>query len=282
LLLFKILRHLADSPEKVSILSTLIKTQLQKYHTEGRNAAGLVLFQMQILEKQGKALEAGALVKEYLFNPEVLMFVINQSAEKEDWSQAVRLAEEGLKLDMPAAVQHELYDILLQESIRVNNLSQTYTLALNRFLSRLDIKYYQIARTAMSGQWRNQPDAVLSKLQVLPFSAQKRKAIAGVLSAEARHKELLAYLQQARSLDLTVEFGTTLPAPFQADVQQLILELIAHFLRGHAGPKPSQHIRELIEKIQQLGARDLASSLAKQLKKQYPERHTLQEELQLY
>lgn len=282
LLLFKILRQLADSPEKVSTLTALIKTHLQKYHAEGRNAAGLVLFQMQILEKQGKALEAGALVKEYLFNPEVLMFVIKQSAEKEDWPQVVRLAEEGLKLDMPTAVQHELYDILLQESIRVNNLSQTYTLALNRFMSRLDIKYYHIARTAMRGQWDNQPDAVLSKLQVLPFSAQKRKAIAGVLSAEARQGELMAYLQQARSLDLTVEFGTTLPAPYKEEVQQLILALIAQFLRGHAGPKPSQHIRELIDKIHQSGAHELASSLAKQLKHQYPERHTLQEELQLY
>jgi hypothetical protein len=274
--------ELAIVPDMVHLLSAQLDQQLYKYQTEGRNAAGLVFIQLQLKEKQGEHQEAGLLVRQYLHHPEVLMFVIAQALAKDDWHQVVTLAEEGLRMGMSPPIQHELHDLLIQASIREHNFSKTYELALKRFLSRLDMKYYDIARTALGDAWKDQPDVILQKLHQLPYSVQKRNAIAGVLLTESRYPALLDYLQQAKSLDLAVAYGTALPPEYRQALQQLMLEFIGQFLRGHAGPKPSQYIRELLDKLNQQGARELAYGLARQLKKLYPERHTLQEELQQY
>ncbi len=277
---FSFLRSLSDSEAKAGQLRLLIAAQLGRYISEGRDPTALVLLQLQLLEESGKDMEAVNLVAEYLSAPEVLLFAVRHAAGKSDWNRMAMLAEAGLKLSLPPAAAGELEELLLQKAIRENAAGKIASLARSRFFKTLDTGYYRTLKAAIAENWQEHTDEILTRLRRLPFSQQKRRVIAAVLAEENRKGELLAYLQDAGSLDLLAEFGTALLPEMKTEVLQLYHRLLDQYLRGHVGPKPSQRVREIVEQLYRTGAGAIADALVEMIRAEYPERHTLREELQ--
>lgn len=277
---FNFLKALCDSEIKTGHLRRLIAAQLGRYLSEGRDATSLVLLQLQLLEETGQGMEALHLVQEYLSAPEVLLFAVRHAASKGDWNRTAMLAETGLKLRMPPAVAGELEDILLQNALRKNDREKIAALAKSRMMQTLDVGYFRTYKAALAENWeREQTDEILTRLRRLPFSHQKRRIIAAVLAQENRKADLLAYLQDAGSLDLLTEFGTMLLPELKTGVVQLYRSLLDQYLRGHVGPKPSQRVREIVVQLHRAGASAVADALVEMIRAEYPERHTLREEL---
>lgn len=263
-------------------LLTRISEQIGKYLSEGRDPSSLVLLQLQILEQSGKNMEAQELIEKYLSAPEVLLFAVRSAAAKEDWRRVGILGNAGLKMQLPPIVVAELEDLLLQWAILQNNANEITRLAQSRFFRSLDIKYYRVLRAVNAENWNGQADLVLEQLRRLPFSVQRRNAIAAVLAEEGRVEALFDFMKDARSLDLVLQFGAQLLPGEEAQLLDLYRELLEQYLRGHVGPKPSQRVREIVEQLYHNGMPGIAEQLVEIIRTEYPERHTLQEEMQIF
>lgn len=274
---FRLLAALCTSPDKDEELRVLLSAQIDRYLSENRDPSALVLLQLNRLEHLGREIEARQLVETYLSAPDVLLFAVQQAAGREDYQQMVMLAEEGLRRNPPPHIAAELEERLLLDAVRRNDMSKVSQLARTRYYKTLEIKYYQALRTATA---RPVAEEVLEYLRKLPFSPRKRQAIAGVLSEEGRREELLAYLRECRSPELLAEFGPLLLPEKSNDILELYRLVLEQYLRGHVGPKPSQRIRQMVEQLYAKGAASIAEPLVAMIREAYPERHTLQEELQ--
>lgn len=276
---FRLLDALSRTPEDASQLKALTLEHIERYLSEGRDPAALVLQLIQLLEKEGQRLEASALIERYLSSPEVLLFAAKNAAAKSDWKRMALLCESGMKLQMPPAVFAELEILLLQHAIRENNREKICQFAKSRFLKTLDISYFQTFKTHWNGDEASLEAEILSPLRRLPFSPAKRQAIAGVLAETGQLDQLMAYLGDCRSLDLLANFGHYLLPVREDEIADLYRELLAQYLRGHVGPKPSRRIREIIDDLRRRGAGRLADRLTSMIKEEYPERQSLQEAL---
>ncbi len=279
---FKLLAALTRTDADARQLRDTISRQLEKYLAEGKEPSGLVMLLLRQLEINGKQTEAQELVEKYLSSPEVLLFAARNAAAKGDWNRMAFLADAGLKLRLPPQVAAELEEMMLHGALRVNDASKASQLAASRFYKTLDIKYYRILRSVQSLPVSIQTEDVLAQLRRLPFSHSKRQAIAAVLAEEKQYEELIAYLNEARSLDLLDEFGPLLLPQMESQVIDLYRRYLEQYLRGHVGPKPSRRVREIVEHLHRSGASSIAGQLVEMIRKEYPERHTLQEELQIF
>ncbi len=281
-LFLRLLAALCRSSTDEEQLRSATARQLDKYLLEGREPSALVLLLLQQLEQAGNREEAQDLVEKYLSSPEVLLFAVRNAAAGSDWNRMVFLAEAGLRLALPPAVVAELEEMLLQDALRTHHVEKATRLAQSRFFKTLDVKFYRMLRSVHSDHRRQQPDAVLEQLRRLPFSHAKRQAIAAVLATENRRDELLDYLRETRSLDLLAEFGAALLPEKEAELIDMYRQLLGQYLRGHVGPKPSRRVREIVEELYRNGASAIATQLVEMIRAEYPERHTLQEELQIF
>lgn len=271
-----------DTEAREEELLTRISEQIGKYLSEGRDPSAVVLLQLQILEQSGKNMEAQELIERYLSAPEVLLFAVRSAAAKEDWRRVEMLGNAGLKMQLPPVVVAELEDLLLQWAILKNNADEITRLSQSRFFRSLDIKYYRVLRAVNAENWKGRADLALEQLRRMPFSVQKRNTIAAVLAEEGRVEALFDYMKDARSLDLVLQFGAQLLPGKEDQLLDLYRELLEQYLRGHVGPKPSQRVREIVEQLYRNGMPGIAEQLVEIIRSEYPERHTLQEEMQIF
>lgn len=274
---FRLLAALCDTPDKEEELRALLSVQIDRYLSENRDPSALVLLQLNRLEQLGREMEAQQLVETYLSAPDVLLFAVKQAESKGDFHQMKMLAEEGLRRNMPPPISGELEELLLLDAVRRNDMGKAAQMARTRYFKTLEIKYYQALQTAAA---RPVATEVLDYLRKLPFSPRKRQAIAAVLNEEGLREDLLAYLQECKSPDLLSEFGPSLLPGKSNEILELYRLVLAQYLRGHVGPKPSQRIRQMVEQLYEKGGASIAESLVTMIREAYPERHTLQEELQ--
>jgi hypothetical protein len=278
----RLMSVMSATDDKTEELLARISEQIGKYLSEGRDPSAVVLLQLQLLEQSGKTLEAQHLVEKYLSAPEVLLFAVRSAAGKEDWKRVELLGNAGLKMQLPPAVVGELEDLLLQWAILENKPEDITRLAQSRFFRSLDIKYYRVFRAVNAENWNGRSDLVLEQLRRMPFSMQRRSAIAAVLAEEGRLEALFDYMKDARSLDLLLQFGAHLLPGMESRLLDLYRELLEQYLRGHVGPKPSQRVREIVEQLYRNGMPHIAAQLVGIIRSEYPERHTLQEEMQIF
>lgn len=274
---FRLMAVLCDNPEKEDDLNELLSVQIDRYLNENRDPSALVLLQLNRLEASGKMREARQLVETYLSAPDVLLFAVRQAESRADYDQMKLLAEEGLLRNLPPHIAAELEDLLLLDAVRRNDMGKAAQMAKVRYFKTLEIKYYQALKTAAA---HPVAEDVLEYLRRLPFSPRKRQAIAAVLSEEGRREDLLAFLRECKSPDLLAEFGPTLLPDKSYEILDLYRLVLEQYLRGHVGPKPSQRIRQMVEQLYEKGAASIAEPLVAMIREAYPERHTLQEELQ--
>jgi hypothetical protein len=275
----RLLEALIRTPEDGIQLREIISEHIERYLSEGRDPAAMVLQLIQLLEKEGHRTEATSLLERYLSSPDVLLFAAKNAAAKADWERMTLLCSFGMKLNLPPAVHAEIEILLLEKAKRDKNLTQIRQFSKSRFLKTLEIGYFHAFLTTWEGDGQTLEEEILAPLRKLPFSIPKRQAIAAVLAETGQYDHLLAYLKDCRSIELLASFGHYYLPNRQEDIADLYRDLFAQYLRGHVGPKPSKRIREILDNLRQKGGGLLADRLASIIKEEYPERSSLQDAL---
>ncbi len=278
-LCFRLLAALNRSPADAALLSDLLTRQTDKYLLEGRDPSPLLLLLLQQWERTDQAEHIHAWSEKYLALPEVLLFAVRHALTQSDWARAAALAETGLQRRWLPAVHDELEEALLQCAIHTRNTALQGHWAKARLLKTLDIRYFKYWHEVHPSN--QDVEALLDELRRLPFSPAKRRLLAGILADVGALERLADFLAEARSLDLLSEFGHHLLPEREADLLALYHAVLGQYLKGHVGPHPSRRVRELVEALRSNGGEAIAEKLVETIRAQYPERHTLQDALQL-
>lgn len=279
LLFFKLMTPLAQDAAQQESLLEVLNEHKEKYRQEGRPAAPFLLIELSALERAGKTLEARQLMESNLMQPDVLLYAIQQAVAKGQIPRVKALAITGLRFEMPADIKSRLEEMLLQLAEEDGERETINQYALRRFLDTQDFQYFEKARRAAGTDWPRQVEDTLQHFQQLPYVPKLRNTIARILAAEGLHERLMEYAEQVQSLDLLQEFASHLIETQRGRLLLLYRRLLNEFLRNHLGRKTSQRIREALQCLHEAGAGDVALEMVEEFRAQYPERHSLMEEL---
>ena len=282
LLFFKLMVELAQEPRQQEILLDSLDNYKEKYKEESRPTAPLMLIELSALEKSGRNEEARQLMESNLMQPDVLLYAIQQAITKGQMPRVKALAITGLRFDLPQEVKARLEELLLRLAEEDDEREEINRYALRRFLDTQDFSYYQKARRADRAGWAGQVEEILAHFQSLPYAPSRRNTIARILAEEGMDSRLMSYAEQVQSLDLLQEFAPFLIGNYRERLLELYRKLLTDFLRNHLGRKTSQRIREALQRLHEIGAGELAVLLVEEFRSQYPDRHSLMEELALF
>lgn len=279
---FKLMVQLAEEPAQQETLLEALNDYMEKYQEEGRSVAPLLLIELSALERAGRQEEARRLMESNLMQPDVLLYAIQQAIAKGQIPRVKALAITGLRFELPPEVKARLEEMLLKLAEDDGEKQEINRYALRRFLDTQDFAYFEKARRAAGDDWPQQVEDTLAYFQQLPYAPSRRNTIARILAEEGLHERLMNYAEEVQSLDLLQEFSPHLITGHRERLLELYRKLLTDFLRNHLGRKTSQRIREALQRLHEIGAGNLAVLLVEEFRSQYPERHSLMEELALF
>ena len=282
LLFFKLMVELAQEPGQQETLLEALRNYKEKYQEENRPVAPLMLIELSALERAGRPEEARQLMESNLTQPDVLLYAIQQAIAKGQIPRVKALAITGLRFELPPEVKARLEEMMLQLAEQDEEPEEVNRYALLRFLDTQHFAYLEKARQAAGPGWPQQVEEVLAHFQEQPYAPSRRNTIARILAEEGLHGRLMSYAEQVQSLDLLQEFAPYLISDHRERLLELYRQLLTDFLRNHLGRKTSQRIREALQRLHEIGAGNMAVLLVEEFRSQYPERHSLMEELALF
>ncbi len=278
-LFFRLLLHMADDNDRRSQLETLLEEHILRYRRENRNASPLLITLIKLLEQNQEPERAQQLIEQNLSNPELLRFGLRRARQREDHERVKKLALLGLDLDYPPSVRAEIEEHLFYLAQLEGDNSTIAKYATRRFLQSFDFQYYDALKSSIGEDWNEKWPELIGAIQRRPFALDNRRAIAEIYRREGRWEQLVAYLNHSRSLDLLQAFAEHLRNHDPDTLRDLSLALLRGYLQEHLGRKTSQRIRGFLLHLQEQGADEIAGRLVEQLREEYPERHSLMEEL---
>jgi hypothetical protein len=193
---------------------------------------------------------------------------------QELWPEAGALAAGEGPHDLPApdpAIEAYLLPALWHSG--KNQLLQFYLY--QAICQKLDSRYYQLLR-----QYNLlDPNPLLAALNALPFSGRKIDLMALTLADAQRWTEVLdlaGRYPQARLLEnYAAELFSAAPQRFEEMAEAWLI----HYLNNHVGRKSAQLVSQLLSRWQAAGAHALVARMAQYIHNNFPERHSLHEEL---
>jgi len=277
---FQILLDLADEKKKEDELMQVIDNQINKLTFGGKAKASLLIYKLNILERQNQNEAAEKLVFENLNEPDLLLFVTEKAIEKENFIRARFLAEQSFKHNFPVPIVAKMEEVLLSIAKVENKPEEIKDFARRRLLRKMQIEDYDLLKNAVAkGEWSDFISTFLSELEKKPYSMEKRDLIAEIHARESDFSALLNYIESIRSLDLLQRYDVRLMEVEKERVNALYEDILESFIRHHLGRKSSEKIRLALQHLHDVGARKLARDLTKKFRTHYPERFTLIEEL---
>lgn len=277
---FRLLLFMADEPAKTEQLLELLEEQITRYYFEKREIAPILLQKLTVLEKLNRTEELQQFIQRYIANEEILHFAVKQAMQRQDFKHAKVLAKTALDNGVSKNIAAEMEDALLQIAEEEGDADSLRLYAGLRLLATLNAEYYQILKRTLHQDWHKIYSKILHEIKQLPYSVSKQRLLAAIYQEEGLYNELLVHLQHTKSLDLAREFGITLVA-FDANLSfQLYNDLFFHYLKNHVGRKPSEKIRLIIHQLHEKNYDELAERLIENLRSEFPERHSLMEELE--
>ncbi len=276
--LFDWLFKQADSPIKTDKLLELIDHQLQLNRSFLEAKDRLLTQKIQVLQKTGRVEEASRLILAVSEHPDVLFFAIKNAIANRDFTLAKSLAQNGLTIFNAAPLtvdelENYLLDIAEAEENRVDILDYAEKL----FHKTLNLSYFEKMKAV--GLSANKLKNVIETLESQPLRIERRDALASIYVSEKLFDKLTDLTLKVQSLELLRRFGVDLWRQNTEGAIELHKKVIYEYLMSHLGRPPAQRIRQMMETHIQNGGFELATTLKQDLIRDFPERHSLKEEL---
>jgi len=236
---------------------------------------------IDLLKDTGQEEDVEQLIQSNLQQPEILLQALERAKSEEELEQVERLIDIGLKQPFPANVEHQL---LLEKLALVEQQGQTdalFELAERLFIRTLDLSFYEKMKATQTN-WETQWPAIITYLSNQSYSLERRDAIAEIYYREVAFPELIDYIQHIRSLDLLMRYDVPLRKDARLVIDELYRSLLSQYLSNHLGRQTSVKVRSAIDHLRETRQFKLADELVMNFRAQYPERHSLMEELSEY
>ena len=267
-----------DTNYRTDQMIQLIDNQMvaQRIYIEVKDK--LLTHKIQVLQKSGRVEQASQLILQSAQNPEVLIFAIQNALEKQDLKLAKNLCLNGLNIFKSSnitAVNLEAFLLTIAQKEAdtegVLHYAERQLLKTYNFDFYIILKKYKIPNKKMN--------ALIHSLENQPYKIEKRDLLAAIYFEEKDMDKLINLIKTLQSLDLLRRFGAELwrfDPKMAIDLHKVV---IYEYLSSHLGRPPAQRIRTILEYYLEKKTFNLTDTLMELLKNDFPERQSLNEEL---
>ncbi|MEM6964114.1 MAG: SWIM zinc finger family protein [Bacteroidota bacterium] len=277
---FKLLLALTAEKKEADLLIEKLDTQLE-FVFDKKKKGELLLVKMKLLE-QFYAKDLSDFISENMEESEILIAAIKNAIQQDNYKDARQLALRGLDIQKSVRTRNQLDDFLLNIALKTDDRKNIVTYARKRFLVTFEFHFYHILKNASEENWEKDVEVLLEEIKKQPYTPNKKETFAAIYAEEKMYGRLVNYIRKIRSLDLLEKYDLELLENYKKEVFDLYEDFLDGYLRNHLGRQTSVKIRDIFYKLKKIGAQSLVNKLAKQYRQQYPERHTLMEELAFF
>ena len=235
-----------------------------------------------ILKTQGQN-AALNFIEQHISNPGLRREAIKNAIDNKNFEKANMLANEGVKQDLKEkpGLAKEWYDWLLKIAQEQKNTEKVIEYArmllIDNFMPRQD--YYQILKETVSHeQWYEFVEEVIKDISIAKRWPDTG-LIESILIKEEQWEKLLESVKRHANLNSIEYYEKYLAHKFPDEIVELYIHGIVEYLECNVGRPHYKQACRFIRKIIKLGARDKANEIISSLRKQYPQRKALMEEL---
>ena len=277
--LFDWLLKNADTVARVERLLGSLDNQLVINRSFVESRERLTTQKVSLLQKSGRVdLASQLILSASAAQPDVLFFAIENALLSDDLPLAKSLCENGLhifRISPPSTDRLEQYMLDIAE--RAEDTEGVLRFAELRFLRTLKMEFYDKLKTY--GIAAPKLAALIQIVENQSYRLEKRDTLAAIYIAERQFEKLKNWIVELQSLELLRRYGYELWRHDAPSAVDLCRKIIDEYLMTHLGRPPAQRIRTVLEGHILYGGWDLAVQLTNELKKAFPERHSLKEEL---
>lgn len=264
--------------EKEQIVSLFDKADLSDYE---REEAQCIIYDLILKTESGK--EAAKYLEENLNNPNMRREAIRKAFADKDYDRADEIARDGVKFDIKdkPGLAMEWYDWLLKiaqaKRDEAKIIEYARYLLIDNFRHEQD--YYKILKEHVKPEkWKSFLESVIQDI-----SANRPRHDSGLIARIFIREEwwdrLLELVKKSPYLTTIESYEKYLAEHYPDEIAALYSEGILKYIKNNLGRKHYREACRYLRRMIKLGARDKADEIIEFLKKEYPSRRALLEEL---
>jgi hypothetical protein len=257
-----------------------IKPSGQSWDWDFKNAQ---LIRVKLIKKIEGDEKATVFLEQNISNPDFRKKVIETAIAKKDFSKAIALAEEGIKLNQKESpgFADDWRDYLLEVSIIRNDTEQILKYARHLFVhgNRVKKPYFDLLKKHVIPE--NQEIAIAGIIK--DISADNRwggnPLIADIYIWEEQWEKLFSFVKSNISLHLLETYEKYLVNDFAGEISELYQMAILKYMENNISRDHYRNACRYLRRMMKMGARMKANEVIQELRKLYPKRKALMEEL---
>lgn len=271
-------RLVKSEKEADTIFSLLDKPEESEYYNEQ-----IVEIKFELIKKMKGEAEAEKFMEQNMDNPALRRTAIDKALKGKQFDKAISLARDGVKNDSKdkPGLALEWYDWLLRIA-----LAQKDTLRIieySRFLFvdgfRHDQDYYGILKDYIEpGSWNSFLEKLLEDIKNKDRWSNI-DVVGNIYITEQLWQKLLQLIREKPSLNNIQHYEQYLSAEYPGELGELYEQGVIDYLRKSTGRDHYKEACRFMRRMIKLGARERVNNLVTKLKKEYPLRRALLEEL---
>ena len=276
----------------LDIAVQLVKTEkeaenvLSLLHTHGHSeyeSEQMTKLEYELIRKMSGETEAEAFINMNLDNPELRRKAIDTAIKNKDFEKAISLARDGIKRDSndKPGLAKEWYDWLLRIALAQKDKSRIIEYAHYLFVDgfRQDQDYYAILKQNIeTAEWTGYVEGLIDEI--------KRKdrwsnfgVIGKILVTEQLWERLLKLVSETRHLAYIQHYEQYLSGMYPTELAELYENGILDLLKNKTGRSHYKEACRYMRRMIKLGARERVINLIATLRKEFPQRTALLDEL---
>lgn len=271
-----ILINTEDEAEKV--LTRIDQTDLSEFEYEASQK-----IKYEVLQKTKGEQVAHDYLEQNISNPEFRRQAIQKSLDKQDFSRANYLAQEGVQQDMQdkPGLAKEWYDWLLKIAQAQDNTGRIIEYARYLFIDnfRSEQDYYQVLKEQVElGNWNDFVEGMIEDIR-----SKKRwldpHLLGNIYIREKWWERLLNLVRNSPGLRTIEQYEKHLSSIYSNELAILYASAIEEYLENNVGRNHYQTACRYLRRMIKFGEREQANNTISKLRENYPNRRALMEEL---
>lgn len=237
----------------------------------------------QLIAKTKSEKEADAYLEANLGNPYLRRTALQKAMAKHDFAKAIGIARDGIEYDKreKPGLMMEWYDWLLKVAQAEGDAESIINYACFLFIDnfRAEQDYYEILKQQVRTEsWPTFVEELIRDI-TLKGRWQASDQIANIYIREGRLHNLLELVSTLPNLQTIAQYEQYLAKEYSSELVELYAGAVIEYVKAHTGRNQYQEACRYLRRIIKLGGQKRAIEVISLLRKDYPRRKALLEEL---
>lgn len=222
-------------------------------HPDSPELGEFVVYRLEILHRAGCPDKVQALVRRYLYLPEVMEWGVEQFISRKEYDQAVALLDAGIEIVKQRDEEWLICD-RMEKKIGIyrqtGNIPALIKTAKGLFISKNgDLKYYRLLKEYVpADSWKMFLEDLIQEVSKSYWGMQNLPLI---YAEEQDYARLLDFLQQAKGnrLELLMQYAGYLKEWYSKEVLELFTEEVCRYAEQNIGRPHYEHVARVLKKM---------------------------------